>query len=89
MVQFAAADPTSLVAAAKLVEGRCDAVDLNLDWSSEKARSGPFGVYLQDDWALVTNNPALPLCVTAVISLSVFFLIRLIVYSLFPVTCEP
>ena len=45
---FAANDPTEFAAAARLVEGKCDAIDLNLGCPQRTAYVGHFGSYLLD-----------------------------------------
>ena len=49
VAHFSGNDPQTLLAAAKHVEGRCDAVDLNLGCPQRIAHSGHFGSYLLDD----------------------------------------
>ena len=53
VVQFAANNPQELLRAARYVEDKCDAIDINLGCPQDIARKGRYGAYIQDEWDLI------------------------------------
>lgn len=72
--QFCGHDPDTLVQAAQLVVGRCDAVDINLGCPQGIAKRGHYGAFLLEHTQLLRDmvtalHTALPIPVTCKIRL--------------------
>jgi tRNA-dihydrouridine synthase/endonuclease/exonuclease/phosphatase family metal-dependent hydrolase len=52
-VQFCGNDPETLLAAAKIVDGQCDYIDLNLGCPQQMAKRGYYGAFIMEDWPLI------------------------------------
>lgn len=52
-VQFCGHDPDTVLAAARLVEDECDAVDINLGCPQGIARRGFYGSFLMEHWDII------------------------------------
>lgn len=53
VLQFCGHDPQVLLQAARMVEDRCDAVDINLGCPQGIARRGRYGAYLMEELPLL------------------------------------
>ena len=55
IAQFAGHNPQTLLAAAKMIQNKVDAVDINLGCPQHIAKRGHYGAYLQDEWELIAS----------------------------------
>ena len=55
IVQLAGHDPAAMLAAARLVEGQCDAVDINLGCPQGIAKRGRYGAFLMEELDLLSE----------------------------------